>query len=214
MKQPPVIIVQLIHIFGPLKGQIQDFSGPVISIGRHLECNLRFPGETDTVSRKHADIVREGNQFKIVDHSANGTFVNGKQIKEAILKDGDVLEFSKGGPKVSFLAQIREGRGEKEIPWARPVQPSRFSKPPRLFVRNAFYSVRSPTSRTVPPEEPEVDIGISARPLIIQYGPTFRSFKQLPITIGRNSQCDFKMELTRLSSTATPKSFSPRTNTG
>ena len=38
-------------------------------------------------------------------------------------------------------------------------------------------------------------MAISPRPLIIQYGPTLRSFKQLPITIGKNPQCDFKLEL-------------------
>ena len=54
------------------------------------------------MSRKHAEIIREGNRFKLVDLSANGTFVNGKRVKEVYLKDGDVLTFAEGGPKVSF----------------------------------------------------------------------------------------------------------------
>jgi pSer/pThr/pTyr-binding forkhead associated (FHA) protein len=30
--------------------------------------------------------------------------------------------------------------------------------------------------------------------LIIQYGPTLRSFRELPVTIGRSSQCQFVLE--------------------
>jgi pSer/pThr/pTyr-binding forkhead associated (FHA) protein len=102
MKTPPVIVMQLVHIFGPLKGEIQEFTDPVISIGRNPGCHLRFPAELTTISRKHAEIVREGNQFRLIDHSANGTFVNGKQVKEAVLRDGDVLELVRGGPRSVF----------------------------------------------------------------------------------------------------------------
>jgi pSer/pThr/pTyr-binding forkhead associated (FHA) protein len=31
-------------------------------------------------------------------------------------------------------------------------------------------------------------------PLIIQYGPTLRSFRELPVTIGKGSQCQFVLE--------------------
>ena len=56
-----------------------------------------------TLSRRHARIIREGNRFKIVDQSTNGTLVNGQLVPEAYLKDGDVITFSEGGPKISFL---------------------------------------------------------------------------------------------------------------
>ena len=39
----------------------------------------------------------------------------------------------------------------------------------------------------------EISIQITQVPLIIQYGPTLRSFKELPITIGRNPNCDFTL---------------------
>ena len=123
MKRPPTIIVQLVHIQGPLKGQIQEFSDPEIVIGRKPSCHLRFPVDLTIVSREHATIIREGNRFRVVDKSANGTFVNGKRIKEAYLKDGDVMSFAEGGPKVSFLTQMREA------PLA-PPQPEQ-APPPR-----------------------------------------------------------------------------------
>lgn len=105
MKQPPAIVVQLIHIEGPFKGEIQEFSQPEMVIGRHASCQVCFPKDLAIVSRKHARIVREGNRFMLLDQSTNGTFVNGKLVKEAVLKDGDVLMFAQGGPKLSFLTE-------------------------------------------------------------------------------------------------------------
>lgn len=42
MKNPPLIVVQLIHIQGPvpLEGKEPEFSEPVILIGRHPSCHL------------------------------------------------------------------------------------------------------------------------------------------------------------------------------
>ncbi|MCK7510878.1 MAG: FHA domain-containing protein [Desulfobacterales bacterium] len=108
MKELPVIVVQLVHIQGPLMGQIQEFTEPQITIGRHPSCSVQFPTDLATISRTHAELVREGNRYKVVDRSTNGTFVNGKRVTEAFLKDGDVIMFTEGGPKVSFLAQITD----------------------------------------------------------------------------------------------------------
>jgi pSer/pThr/pTyr-binding forkhead associated (FHA) protein len=204
MKRPPAIAVQLVHIQGPLKGEIQEFTEAQISIGRQTTCLLRFPPDLTVISREHADIVREGNQFKLIDHSANGTFVNGKQVQEAILKDGDVLEFARGGPKVSFLTQIREepyAPPPREAPAAKqpPPPPRREPPPPRpepprpAAERPTFSDAPMPPPRSEPAEESPVVQSVRA-PLIIQFGPTLRSFKQLPVTIGKNPRCDFKLD--------------------
>jgi adenylate cyclase len=48
--------------------------------------------ESKTVSREHAQIVRAKEGFAIVDlDSHNGTFVNGTQVEEALLRDGDEI---------------------------------------------------------------------------------------------------------------------------
>lgn len=137
MKQPPAIVIQLIHIEGPMKGQIQEFNQPEVTIGRHASCDVCFPKDLAIVSRHHARIVREGNRFMLMDQSSNGSFVNGKQVKESILKDGDVLLFSEGGPKVSFLTQMVEGGVTADIP-APPV----------------------PRPAVLPPSEPTADIDL------------------------------------------------------
>ena len=195
MKGPPVIIVRLIHISGPLKGEIQEFSETVISIGRHPSCRLCFPANLASVSRKHAEIIREGNQFKLIDHSVNGTFVNGKRVKEIYLKNGDVLEFSEGGPKTSFLTEVREGNTEIESFPPRPPTrekpkesfPAEPPKPePKRYPEEKLYE--APPVR----QEPlEVSVQPTKVSLVIQYGPTIRSFKELPVTIGKSPRCEY-----------------------
>ncbi|HSR10811.1 MAG TPA: FHA domain-containing protein, partial [Thermodesulfobacteriota bacterium] len=190
MKRPPVIAVQLIHISGPRKGEIQDFAESPITVGRNPDCHVRFPADLSTVSRKHAEIVREGNLFKLQDHSANGTFINGKPVKEATLRDGDVLEFAKGGPKVSFLTQVREEKEEKApapVPPREPLPPPPSPEPPRrppVSSRPPEPEIRE-IPRPEPPPSPslreESPIPQTVRvPLMIQFGPTLRSYKQLP----------------------------------
>jgi pSer/pThr/pTyr-binding forkhead associated (FHA) protein len=185
MKRPPVIAVQLIHIFGPMKGQIQEFAGGKISIGRHSSCHLRFPADLTIVSRQHAEIVREGNQFKLVDHSANGTFVNGKKVKETFLKNGDVLAFAEGGPKVSFLTQIKDSPPEAEV----APEPLQQEEPEKKLIRPAVEKPVKP--QPVMEEAPKISVQTVQIPLVIQYGPTIRSFKELPVTIGKSSKCGF-----------------------
>jgi pSer/pThr/pTyr-binding forkhead associated (FHA) protein len=191
MKSVPVIKVQIVHILGPLKGQIQEFSDSEISIGRNPSCNVQFPKDLTILSRRHARIVREGNRFKLIDESSNGTFVNGKAVGEAFLKDGDVIMFAEGGPKVSFLTCIVEAPGamESELPSAArfaaeaPPKPGAPAQPPRpSYTQPPVFS---------PPQPSEVSVERSQVPLIIQFGPTLRSFKELPVTVGKSPSCHF-----------------------
>jgi len=200
MKQPPLIVVQLFHIKGPLaiNGKEAEFSVLPIFIGRHPSCHLLFPTDLAHISRKHAEIIREGNQFKLIDHSTNGTFVNGKKVKEVYLKDGDVLMFAEGGPQVSFLTQMREG--EMEIPPAQPPREPqreiRVEPPKREPLRQSKPPVEE-RPRPIPPlrEEPaQVSAQPMKVPLIIQYGPTIRHFKQVPVTIGKSPRCEYVLE--------------------
>ena len=59
MKAIPEITVQLIHIHGGLKGEIQEFRDSPISVGRLPELTLVFPPDEPGVSREHARIERE-----------------------------------------------------------------------------------------------------------------------------------------------------------
>lgn len=186
MTDKPTIVVQLVHIEGPLKGEIQDFLDSEISIGRHPSCQVQFPKDLAIISRKHALITREGNRFKFSDQSANGTFLNGKRVTEAYLKSGDVLIFAEGGPKVSFLTRIEESAQALEK-LTQPRASTEMQSEPVEKIKP-----------TPPPAEPAPEARVSIQkvqvPLVIQYGPTLRSFKELPVMIGKNPDCDFSLE--------------------
>jgi pSer/pThr/pTyr-binding forkhead associated (FHA) protein len=212
MKTPPVIVVQLVHIEGPLKGQIQEFSDSVIAIGRHPSSHVQFPKDLTAISRTHAEIVREGNRFKLTDRSTNGTFVNGKRVQEIYLKDGDVLTFAEGGPKVSFLTNVAEEKPEaervqrQEPSLAEQASPGRLQTPvpPSAPARRISEAVPPPMAKQPPPLQrvhglpSAVSQGAAIQkvqiPLIIQYGPRLQSFKELPVTVGRSPACEFVLE--------------------
>jgi hypothetical protein len=72
-----------------------------VSIGRLPECDVVL-GDPN-VSRRHAEIRRQGTGFVVVDlGSTNGTRVNGAGVKERRLNDGD--EITVGGTKIRFEA--------------------------------------------------------------------------------------------------------------
>lgn len=203
MKLPPVIIVQLVHISGPMKGEIQEFSESPITIGRNPSNHLKFPADFTNISRDHAEIVREGNKFRLIDHSTNGTFVNGKRVQDVYLRDGDVLIFSEGGPKVSFLTQTKEGAAPAEaVPTPKrkefreeakmPVQPEPSTAQEEHIKPEPFFH-----SEVAPPkvEKPEPVVVQKMRvPLVIQYGPVIRSYKTVPVIIGKHPGCDFVLQ--------------------
>ncbi|HQI00913.1 MAG TPA: FHA domain-containing protein [Deltaproteobacteria bacterium] len=194
MNTEPVIIVQLIHIQGPLKGRIQEFSGPAITIGRNPTCDMQFPKDLAAVSRSHAEIVREGNRFKLVDRSTNGTFVNGKQVKEVFLKDGDVIMFSPDGPKVSFLAKAIEMRDiEQNLNVTRPEPMMQVDVPvPPAGERAAPEPPKKPAPEA-PGRPEEIAVRKVQVPLIVQYGPTLNSYRELPVNIGQGPGNDLIM---------------------
>jgi pSer/pThr/pTyr-binding forkhead associated (FHA) protein len=63
----------------------------VTHLGRGFSADLRL--EDQSVSRRHAVIVDDGESARILDdRSANGTFVNGVRVADAELRDGDVID--------------------------------------------------------------------------------------------------------------------------
>ena len=74
----------------------------VTHIGRGLTSDVRI--EEHRVSRSHAILVRHGHQSRLLDNrSANGTFVNGRQIIATNIADGDVIRI---GPVVMTYLQV------------------------------------------------------------------------------------------------------------
>ena len=63
-------------------------------IGRSPDCDVFL--DDVTVSRRHAELVRESDSFTIRDlGSLNGTYVNRKRIESAVLEDDDEVQIGK-----------------------------------------------------------------------------------------------------------------------
>ena len=177
MPQMPTITVQLVHIQGPLKGQVSEFSQFPVHIGRHSACQIRFGKEMTTISRHHARIECKGNRFRIIDVSTNGTFINGKRIADVYLRDGDIITFSENGPKASFLTKI--GAGSSAISTIAPPKENDQSSSPASESLLTFGA------------DHEIQVFSTEAPLTIQYRQTLQSYTILPVTIGSDPTCDF-----------------------
>jgi len=77
-----------------------------VVIGRGTSCAVQL--HDTEVSREHAELKRRGNVFLVRDlGSSNGTFVNGRQIKEHELASGDQLQL---GRTLLLYTGVSEGR--------------------------------------------------------------------------------------------------------
>ncbi|MBI2082790.1 MAG: sigma 54-interacting transcriptional regulator [Deltaproteobacteria bacterium] len=73
----------------------------LIKLGRHPDNDLNLPHES--VSRFHCTLEPKEGGFHLNDLSRNGTFLNGRRVKNAALKDRDEMEI---GPwRIRFLLQ-------------------------------------------------------------------------------------------------------------
>src|SRR5512139_268946 len=87
----PVLIIHE----GEKAGQRWTIRGDELVIGRGGACDLVLPERQ--VSREHIRIYRDGHTYYLQDlDSKNGTWVNGKQVKDSTvpLKDGDEIQLA------------------------------------------------------------------------------------------------------------------------
>ena len=86
-------------------GESQKIIVDQIELGRDSSCQVRFDESFETVSRRHAAIVKDGDGWKIINLSqTNPTFVNGQPIQgEWKLNSGDEIRLSSKGPLMGFI---------------------------------------------------------------------------------------------------------------
>lgn len=71
-------------------GVYSYLDGPLLTLGRARDADIMILDEG--ASRLHARLVRHEEGFRIIDaESGNGTYLNGRSVKEAELYDGDVI---------------------------------------------------------------------------------------------------------------------------
>ncbi len=105
---------QLLHLSGPLRGRTVTYEARVVRIGSAPDCDavIDAPG----IARKHVQIewVEAECQFHLKRRDGQ-TFVNGQEVDEVILQDGDQLELGSGGPVVRFNIYVPIGAACKPV---------------------------------------------------------------------------------------------------
>ena len=92
---------------GPNAGSKFILDSDVTSAGRHPKSDIFL--DDITVSRRHVEIVRQGDGYKVRDAgSLNGTYLNRERIDEAPLSNGDELQIGKF-KLVFFSGDVGEG---------------------------------------------------------------------------------------------------------
>jgi len=95
---------------GPVEGALHHITGP-LTLGRGTAADVMVPDEA--VSRLHAAVRVDGDTVVVEDlDSSNGTRVNGREISQARLEHGDVIQL--GGTELEV--RIDEGDGAPSTP--------------------------------------------------------------------------------------------------
>ncbi|MFO0841846.1 MAG: FHA domain-containing protein [Gemmataceae bacterium] len=87
-------------------GAAVEVARPDVLVGRHTEADIRLP--LPDVSRRHCRLVFADGGWQVIDlNSLNGIQVNGEQVLQAPLDQGDLLRI--GG--FTFLVELTPAAG-------------------------------------------------------------------------------------------------------
>src|SRR5439155_971639 len=105
-------VARLLVIKGDDEGKQVHLNGKVHGAGRDATSHIRL--DDTEVSRRHAEFRQADGAYSVVDvGSANGTFVNGQPVKEAVLQSGDRIQI--GQSILVYSAGRSEGQGASDL---------------------------------------------------------------------------------------------------
>lgn len=121
---PTVIAGQLYCVEGTVAGRTWPLTAGTFTIGRLPECDLSLSAEPG-VSKVHAKILAEGDQYFLVDsESRNGTIVNGQPIQRVALQDGDEIQICACVLRFGRTTLLSLTGADAPAPAMAPVRPS------------------------------------------------------------------------------------------
>jgi len=156
---------------GPTPGEIFELNKPSITIGRDVGPNIDITIPSPTVSRQHARLTQQGDQWALEDlDSSNGTFVNSTRLSgdPRVLNPGDQIRL---GGSVGLLFQS-----------SMPAEPR---KPER------------PVGATVMADEielPSLDLPQKITVTVAGTNPQSHTLTQDTITLGRVPENDIVID--------------------
>ena len=102
--------VGFVRLSGPNAGQTAWLPRLPASIGSDADADVMVP---DSAARHAVVFERDGAVVLVDSGSAQGTYLAGQLVQEAVLRSGDVIELGTNGPRLRF-----EGDGARSR--ARP----------------------------------------------------------------------------------------------
>ncbi len=148
-------------------------------IGRANKCDICY--QNFAVSREHAHLHWNGNQWAIVDlNSTNGTYLNGKKIDKALLDIGDIIfivglyiiigagfiSINNYNNRVSFgTPKIRHIASQSDIDYSLPAEKSDYT-----FYERAPRKIMNIEPKTIEIEMPPMSLRGNNIPLLLRLG--------------------------------------------
>lgn len=112
---------------GLLAGRTAELESGFLTIGRDVNCTIKFDPNERVVSTKHAYVEARNDGFYLVDnHSTNGTYVNGIRLEQPYkLTSGETVYFGRDGiaakvfienPQAAFQQQFQPPQNFPALP--------------------------------------------------------------------------------------------------
>lgn len=99
---------QLLHLSGPDRGRTATFASPVVTIGSAVGSDAQLANAAVAPHHARIEWIESECQFHLR-RDGGQVFVNGNEVEEVILQDGDELEFGADGPRARFRVYVPPG---------------------------------------------------------------------------------------------------------
>ena len=168
-----------------------ELKGEVTRLGRDPEGEVVIDAAAAVVSRRHAEVRKDGERFTLTDlKSFNGTLVNGQRISSTVtLFGGDQIQLGVGGPELKLIDPSHPAPAHRAIQPGAPT-PSQQLIPPafgQIAAMARRETIVATGSSSMPPTSP---MG-SAQPQLLAR----LSFDNRPqLSVGRAADNDLRLD--------------------
>lgn len=110
-QRPPPGVAYLTPVMATSEVSYIPLTKPTMTMGRDPACDIPVDERNATISRRHAQVIADGNGYILVDlDSGNGVFVDGVRIGRNRLRDGVVFSL---GQVLAYTFHLNSVGGAK-----------------------------------------------------------------------------------------------------
>lgn len=162
---------------GSAAGQSVDLVDPFLTAGRHPDNNLCI--EDDNTSAYHAKLeMLDADRYTVTDlDSLNGTFVNNRRVRSAVVKHGDTLKIGRlqalvadqsKNESIAALAAVSETAAAPRMVHIAKLSPPDASPSPRSLTAPVLKIVQPDADGDTDPQQPVEHLQAAAAVLELQ----------------------------------------------